>query len=62
MQVNKALLFVNLKTFLTEKEVARFYERVFFHELRVLMLENDADMNSYALEDKMVVDQHFLES
>lgn len=61
-RVNKALLFVNLKTFLTEKEVARFYERVFFHELRVLMLENNADMNSYALEDKMIVDQHFLES
>lgn len=61
MQAKKVLLFVNLKTFLTENEVTSFYERVFFHELSVLMLENHADTSFYALEDKMVVDQHFLE-
>ena len=58
---NKVLVFVNLKTFLTESETKRFYEHIFFSGIRVLMLENMSDEAYYEHERKTIVDQHFLE-
>ena len=52
---------MNLKTFLTKNDVQKLYERVFFHELKMLLVENAEDGNRYEIEDKLVIDQHFLE-
>lgn len=60
--VGKLLVFVGLKNFLTEKDVTRLYERVFYHEMNVLLLESAEDQNEYQHERKLVIDQHFLES
>ena len=62
MRLSKVLLFVNLKTFLTKDEVEKLYERLFFHETKVLMIENKVDEYCYDKEAKLVIDQDFLES
>ena len=62
MALKQVLVFVNLKSFLSENEVIEFYERVFFHDLSVFMLETVKDETSYGLEQKTVIDLHFLES
>lgn len=61
MSLEKVLVFINLKTFLNEKDFKRFLERVFFHKIKVLMIENKASLAHSSLEKKIVVDQHFLE-
>lgn len=61
MQLKKVLVFVNLKTFLSENEFEQFLDRVFFHEFTVLLLESKACAIDYEYEDKTVIDQHFLE-
>lgn len=60
--LKKVLVFVNLKTFLTENELSRFYEHVFYTKMHVLLLENKRDGNSYNNELKYTVDLQFLES
>lgn len=62
MALKQVLVFVNLKTFLSETELIELYKRVFFHDLSFLMLETMEDETSYELEQKTVIDQHFLES
>ncbi len=62
MRVSRPLLFVNLKNFLGEDELVSLYEQVFFHKMKVLMLENSGDETEYEYERKYHVDQHFLES
>ena len=54
-------MFVNLKTFLGKIEFEQFLDRVFFHEMQVLLLENKVCDISYSHESKMRIDQHFLE-
>lgn len=61
VQLEKVLVFVNLKTFLEKIEFEQFLDRVFFHEIRVLLLENKACEIDYDYERKMRIDQHFLE-
>lgn len=61
MQLKKVLVFVNLKTFLTENEFRQFIDRVFFHEFEVLLLENKPCSMRFEKEEKTVIDQHFLE-
>lgn len=61
MAINEVLLFMNLKTFLTKKELQQFTERVFFHKMKVLLLENQHAIIYNDLESKMTVDQHFIE-
>lgn len=61
MRLKKMLVFVNLKTFLTENEFQQFLDRVFFHDLEVLLLENKPSEINFDTEDKMIIDQHFLE-
>lgn len=58
---NKIFVFVNLKTFLTEKELKMFYEHVFYTKKSVLLLENKQDNSTYQYEIKHTVDQEFLE-
>ncbi len=60
--LSKAILFVNLKLFLTENELERFYEQAFFSKLRILILENAYDALQYERERKYAIDQDFLES
>jgi len=58
----KALLFVNLKLFLTKSELDMFFEQVFFLRLHVLLIENVRDDSYEAHERKYVIDQDLIES
>ena len=57
----KAIVFVNVKTFLTNNEVKALFDHVFYSKMKVLLLENKCDGNVYDYERKMIVDLHFLE-
>ena len=57
----KTIVFVNLKTFLTEKELQTLYDHVFFLKLSLLLLENKKDSMTYRHEQKLTVDLQFLE-
>lgn len=59
--LNQTMVFANLKVFLDEKELARFYERVFFRKNKVVLLETIADDRAFGNEIKLCVDQDFLE-
>lgn len=62
MALKQVIVFVNLKTFLSENEIRDVYERVFFHRFEVLLLESRHDSISYDYEQKTLIDLHFLES
>ena len=62
MRLHQPILFVNLKSFLNEKDLEEVYERVFFHGFEILLLEPIHDEASYGHEQKTRVDLHFLES
>lgn len=55
------LCFANLKTFLSENELETVYEQVFFSNLRVLLLESACDPQEREHEEKMRIDQAFLQ-
>ena len=57
----KTIVFVNLKTFLTENELQTLYDHVFFLKLSLLLLENKKDTMAYGHEHKLTVDLQFLE-
>ena len=59
--ISETLLFVNLKTFFTEKELAELYRRLIFYGISSLLLENHDVVIQYGFEHKTVVDQHFLQ-
>lgn len=59
---NRALVFVNLKTFLSKNDFGSFLEQVFFQKTKVLLLECVYDENIYEHETKRSVDLHFIES
>ena len=59
--ISETLLFVNLKTFFTEKELAELYRRLIFYGISSLLLENHDAVIQYGFEHKIVVDQHFLQ-
>ncbi|AEB07836.1 hypothetical protein Corgl_1741 [Coriobacterium glomerans PW2] len=61
IQCSKVMVFVNLKTFLTEIELEKLYEHVFFSKTRVLLLENKADPNRHENEIKTTIDLDFIE-
>lgn len=58
----RVLVFVNLKTFLSENDFNCFLEQVFFQKTRVLLLENKHDEKSYKYESKRYIDLDFIES
>ena len=57
----RVVAFVNLKLFLSERELERFIEQVFFLDLRVLLLENVPSDHENEHERKYIVDQDFIE-
>ena len=59
--VTQCIVFVNLKTFLTEKGLRAFFEHVFFTNVPVLLLERRTDSATYAHESKRVIDLDFIE-
>lgn len=59
--LSETLLFVNLKTFFTEKELLELYERLVFYGISSLLLENRDVTMQYEFERKTVIDQHFLQ-
>lgn len=60
-KIDETILFVNIRTFLSKRDAIELNERVFFHGMKVLMLEN-RDLAIYDdIERKVVVDQHFVE-
>ncbi len=62
LRFEEALLFVNLRAFLSTFELQEFYDRVFYHEIPVLLLDNAVFVRDDGYENDLVVDQHFLES
>jgi CRISPR-associated protein Csn2 len=60
--LKKALLFVNLKLFLTENEFDLFLEQALFSRLSVLLVENVCDTPLRPQERKYIIDQDLLES
>ncbi len=55
--LNRVLVFINLKTFLTYEEIEMFYQEVIFSGLKVLLLETVVDNSKFELERKMVIDE-----
>lgn len=62
VMAGQLLVFFNLKNFLGIKDLERFYERVFFREMPVLLMESTRDPNEYEPEIKLAIDQDFLET
>lgn len=58
----KTMVFVNLKTFLTKKEMKSFFDYVFYSKSNILLLENKQDGVMYDNETKTIIDLDFLES
>jgi CRISPR-associated protein Csn2 len=61
MSLSKPLLFVNLKNFLAENQICEVFERIFFHDLSVLLIEHTPCDSMFEHERKMVVEQDFTE-
>ena len=61
MMINEAILFINLRTFLSKNELELLNERIIFHGIKALMLENQHTEIYSEFESKIVVDQHFVE-
>lgn len=59
--LSETLLFVNLKTFFTEKELLELYKELVFYGIGSLLLENRDAVAQYEFERKTVIDQHFLQ-
>jgi CRISPR-associated protein Csn2 len=57
----RCIAFVNLRTFLTEKEFQLLLAHVFYTKLKVLFLENKIDTEKHEYERKYTIDQDFLE-
>ncbi|BAK45583.1 type II-A CRISPR-associated protein Csn2 [Eggerthella sp. YY7918] len=62
VSLQRALVFVNLKTFLTKNELETLYEQVIFSQIPLLLLENRKDCYCSDYEIKRCVDQYFLET
>ena len=60
--LKKVLVFINLKLFLTEKELDLFFEQAFFSRLSIILIENILDCSCHLHERKYAVDQDLLES
>lgn len=61
MTIDKAILFINLKTFLTKNELIMLQERLIFHGISALLLENYDSPFYLDCEKKYIVDQDFVE-
>lgn len=61
MNFDKALVFINLKTFLSENDLMKLQEHLVFLGLSVLLLENYDAPYLESCEKKYLVDQDFIE-
>lgn len=61
MAADKVIVFINLRTFLTETELIEFQNRLFFHGISVLLLENTSSLCSESYVRKYLIDQDFVE-
>lgn len=59
--IDKVFVFVNLKTFLTKQELSKLNDRLFFHGMRALLLENLVFAHDERFEQEYVIDQDFVE-
>ncbi len=59
--LKKVIVFVNLKLFLSKKELERVFEQVFCSGLNVFFLETEHDSDCYAREKRYIIDQDLLE-
>ncbi len=62
MSADRVIVFVNLRTFLTETELIEFQNRLFFHGISVLLLENASSLCRESYVRKYLIDQDFVES
>ena len=58
----KTLVFVNLKTFLDEDDIALFYQEAFSLKIKVLLIESTCDERFFSGERKHVIDLGLLQS
>lgn len=61
MAIDKVIVFINLKTFLTKNDLEQLHDRLFFHGMRTLLLENNDAPRYDDVEVKYVVDRDFVE-
>ena len=61
VSLDRVVIFVNLKLFLSESELDRFFEQAFFSNLSILLVENSSDSNCRQDERKYIIDQDLLE-
>ena len=61
MAIDKALVFMNLKTFLTKSDMTKVQERLFFHGMKALLLEGSCTRLDDDCEQKYIVDRDFVE-
>ncbi len=59
--IDKVLVFVNLKTFLTKNEMAALNDRLVFHGIAALFLEGSSSRLDREVEKEYVVDRDFVE-
>lgn len=61
MAIDKVLVFINLKTFLTKNELVGLQERLFFHEIKALLLEGSCSRAYSGFEREYAIDRDFIE-
>lgn len=54
--INKILVFVNLKQYLTKEEVEEFYKYCIYNKMKVLLIENKSYQNTLENEQKLIID------
>lgn len=61
MSIDKVIIFINLKTFLTENELTELQDRLFFHGIRALLVERYSSSWDEECVRKYLVDRDFVE-
>lgn len=59
--LRKPIVFINLKLFLSEKDLEELYRQAIFLNLELLLVEASRDTYTHQLEKKLTIDQHLLE-
>lgn len=61
MAIDKVMVFMNLKTFLTKNDMIKIQERLFFHGMKALLLEGSSSQLYDDCEQKYMIDRDFVE-
>jgi CRISPR-associated protein Csn2 len=61
VQLDRPLLFVNLKAYLTESELDSLYDQAFFSRICLLLIERGHQEHIVGRERKLLIDQDFVE-